>query len=147
MIFRHKSSRKGQAAVEFIVAFAAFMVVFFFLADMVRLSFNWLGMQYATNRGIRMAKLLPTQMNTGDKTGKIQNEIIQAAGTMGIDLTSDNMNIAISGNNITVETFQNVRMSPISSLFTMMGGDGHTDETDTGVYNLRVREVVRNESL
>ncbi len=139
--FSHRRIR-GQAGLEFFFALIVFIVMFLALGDLVRISYNWVGMQYSSNRGIRVGKTLPNSGITDqDRVNAVQNEVITRAASIGISLTNTNVNVTINGAELTVETQKDVTLGPVTGLILKFGGD------HSGTYTLKVREAIRNESL
>ncbi len=132
---------KGQSTIEFVLTLAAFAVIFFSMADMMKVGYNWLALQYSSNRGIRSAKMMPTQMDGEEKATKIRDEIIEEAGKIGLTLTVSDIEVDVIETQITVDASKAITLNPVSGLIAALGGD------HSGVYNLRSREVIRNAEL
>lgn len=141
MILRKLRRSQGQSSVEFSLTLVAFIVMIFAVGDMMQVAYNWMGIQYASNRGIRRVKLLPTYMDSTMKSTKVREEVIRAAQVLGISLTNSEVTANVGGGSVTVETLHPINLSPVSGMILGIGGD------HSGVYNLRVREAVRNDSL
>lgn len=139
-LFRRNRAR-GQSSVEFVLIFAAFVVVFLAMTDMMKICYNWLGIQFSSNRGIRQAKMMPTTMDYEEKATLIRTKIIEVADRFGVELSDSNIQVAVDASTISVETQKDVTLTPVSGLLLTLGGD------HSGVYNLRTREVIRNAEI
>lgn len=129
---------RGQSMVEFFLTFMTFLVIIFAVSDILRISFNWATLQYASTRGIRVAKMLP---NDADKPLEIRNEIQRCSGAMGLPLTNNDVSITMNTQTINVVTSRNITLTPVLGFLLTFGGNR------SGVYTLRVREVIRNAPL
>ena len=138
-----RHSCKGQGSIEFTFALIAFLIMFFCVGDMLKIGFNWLGLQYAANRGARVVKMLPDETSFEEKANAIRNEMTKTAETLGINLSDGDIHITLVDNDtsINVEVQRDVILNPLSEFFRGFGGD------HSGVYPLRLREVIRSESL
>ena len=135
------SSRSGQGTLEFVFVLLALFAGIFFLADVVKIGYCWGGVQYATSRGIRTIKMLPNETPANVKEANIKNEILRMTGILGIALNLGDIAVQVTDDSITVETAKRIVLSRLSAILISFGGDR------SGSYDVRVKEVVRNESL
>lgn len=141
MKLRALKENRGQSAVEFSLTLVAFLVMLFGIGDMIHVAYNWMGIQFASNRGARLVKLLPTAMDPISKMNAVEQEVIRKAAILGISLNTSEINTEIVGSSLNIETVHTVSLSPLAGLLLQLGGD------HSGSYPLRVREAVRNESI
>lgn len=132
---------RGQSSIEFFITVIVFLVVIFSLSDMLKISYTWLGIQYASNRAARAGKMLPNNSShstTDYRATAIRNEIVRATEALNIHLVSEDITVQTNGNTIEVNTHKVVTLGPVVGLLLKMAGD------HSGTYHINVREVIRN---
>jgi hypothetical protein len=132
---------RGQSAVEISLVFIVFFVLFFALGDMVKISYSWLSLQYATNRGIRAAKMLPTEMPMLSKAYKVQEEVVRTSRAVGVSLENSNVAVSKSGSDLVVEITKEIHLFPLAGVLQSIGGDR------SGVYTIKTKEMIRDVEL
>jgi uncharacterized membrane protein (UPF0127 family) len=134
-------STVGQTTVEFCMGLAIFVVLFMAIADMTKIGYNWMALQYSSNRGIRSAKMMPGVMDSEEKAERIRESVQTYAQNMGMTLDIENIIVDINGNTIYVESFKSVTLSPLVGMLAAFGGG------NGGTYTLRTKEIIRNDEL
>jgi hypothetical protein len=133
-------SLRGQSGIEFFITMFAFTVIFFAIGDMIRICYAWGGIQYATNRGVRLYKTLSSTTPEATRIDAVENEINRVTTALNIPLDGNDIDIKTTGNTLEANTHKSVNLGPVAGMILKMAGD------HSGVYDLRVREVIRNES-
>ena len=145
MTRRMAQNSKGQATVEFVLAFVLFLTFMVVLADMTRVCYNWVSLQYAVNEGARFGSLGLTSGGLDHQTS-VQNKVISVARSLGVQGVGVSFSDA-QGRNTTgapltffrLKAQKTVTLNPVSDLILKISGDYHGD------YTVTAESITRNE--
>lgn len=137
-------NRRGQAAVEFTLAFVIFIVFMIVLSDMVRICHRWVSLQYAVNEAARYGSLGST--GPGGRDAAIEQKVVDIADSLGVhgvvvtfldDAGSASPGAPLTFYRLVAQT--PVILNPLSSYVMAVTGD------ISGEYQVTAEAVIRNE--
>ncbi len=119
-IFFQKSLR-GQVSLELTITLILLLALLFFVWDMAMISYNWVGLQFATNEGARVG----AQMATFDSDA-VETATEEAAKKLGV--SDAHVDATLSAGVVTLRASKTVSFTPLTKgVFQLSGlGSGFT---------------------
>ena len=142
-----RNSERGQATVELALTIFIFLAFILVLADMVRICYHWVSLQYAVNEGARFASLGST---TGelDRSASIEAKIVEVAADLGVQDVSVTFQDDTGGGSagtplsfLKVQAMTPVTLNPLSGLLLKISGNY------SGIYDVFAETYIRNEAF
>lgn len=155
-IARETSKKKslgstGQATVEFAMTFIIFAAMLMGLAEMSRVCYSWVSLQFAVSEGGRQA-MLGTKTASKTRAQIVADTIVQKAQIMGLPVTPGTVKFYdLAGTDLAgnpgaagdfVEVRASARLTPLPLSEAIIGWTGDSYKR---LFNITARTVVKNE--
>ena len=127
--------KKGQGTVEFALAVFVFFALMLVLIDMVRISYNWVSLEYAVNEAARIGSVSAS-------TTDVQAEVVEIASRLGVNtenITFSTGGSASSSGFYELQAQVPIVLNPLSGLLLKIAGNYDRNWTVTA------ETLIRNE--
>ena len=138
--------QKGQSTVELALTILIFLAMMVVLADMVKICYEWVSLQFAVNEGARFGSLGETSGSL-DREASIEAKVVEIAGNLGVSNVTvsfvDDTGGGTPGAPLTFYRLQAqtpVSLNPVSNLLLSFVGNYANQ-----VYNVTAETLIRNE--